>query len=97
MGGDLPPTPEDATAPSFMVIALRDPDGANLDRIQIVKGWVDGDGRPQTKVFDVPWSGDREPGGGRQAAAGRRYRYSCGPYKHHRRGSAGWVLGRSGI
>jgi len=34
---------------------------ANLDRIQIVKGWVDADGEPQTKVFDVAWAGDREP------------------------------------
>ena len=46
-----------------MVRALRDPDGANLDRIQIVKGWVGSDGEPQTKVFDVAWSGDREPVG----------------------------------
>jgi hypothetical protein len=60
MGGDLFAGPEGA-APTFMIRALRDPDGANLDRIQIVKGWVDGDGEPQTKVFDVAWAGDREP------------------------------------
>ncbi|MHA3979431.1 DUF3604 domain-containing protein [Halovulum sp. GXIMD14794] len=60
MGADLFAGPEGA-APSFMVRALRDPDGANLDRIQIVKGWVDADGEPRTKVFDVAWSGDREP------------------------------------
>jgi hypothetical protein len=58
MGGDLFAGPEGA-APTFMVRALRDPDGANLDRIPIVKGWVEG-GEPQTKVFDVAWSGDRE-------------------------------------
>lgn len=59
MGADLFAGPEGA-APTFMVRALRDPDGANLDRIQIVKGWVEA-GEPMTKVFDVAWSGDREP------------------------------------
>jgi hypothetical protein len=58
MGGDLFGGPEDA-APTFMIRALRDPEGANLDRIQIIKGWVDKDDEPQTKVFDVAWSGDR--------------------------------------
>jgi hypothetical protein len=53
-------TGPEAAAPTFIVRALRDPDGANLDRIQIVKGWVDGDGNPKTEVFDVAWSGDRE-------------------------------------
>jgi hypothetical protein len=61
MGADLFAGPE-GSAPTFMVRALRDPEGANLDRIQIVKGWVDEEGEPQTKVFDVSWSGDREPG-----------------------------------
>jgi hypothetical protein len=61
MGGDLHAGPEGA-APTIMVRALRDPDGANLDRIQIVKGWVDGSGEPQTKVFEAAWAGDREPG-----------------------------------
>ncbi|MBW8635876.1 DUF3604 domain-containing protein [Hoeflea sp. WL0058] len=61
MGADLFKGPEGA-APTFMVRALRDPVGANLDRIQIVKGWVNAEGEPQTKVFDVSWSGDREPG-----------------------------------
>ena len=60
MGADLFSGPEGAV-PNFMVRALRDPDGANLDRIQMVKGWVDAAGEPQTKVFDVAWSGDREP------------------------------------
>lgn len=60
MGADLFTGPAGA-APRFMVRALRDPDGANLDRIQIVKGWVDAVGEPQTKVFDVAWSGDRAP------------------------------------
>jgi hypothetical protein len=60
MGGDLFAGPEGA-APTFIVRALRDPDGANLDRIQIVKGWVDTKGKVRTKVFDVAWSGERKP------------------------------------
>jgi hypothetical protein len=43
------------------VAALKDPIGANLDRIQVVKGWLDAKGDPQEKVFDVAWSGDRKP------------------------------------
>jgi hypothetical protein len=62
MGGDLRVKPEDSTAPNFMVFALRDPIGANLDRIQIVKGWQDAEGNTQEKVYDVAWSGDRTPG-----------------------------------
>jgi len=61
MGSDLLPAPENAQAPSFLVYALRDPIGANLDRIQIVKGWLDSDGNPQEKVYDVAWSGNRQP------------------------------------
>jgi hypothetical protein len=56
MGGDLRPQPKDAKAPSFMVYALRDPIGANLDRIQVIKGWLDADGNTQEQVYDVVWS-----------------------------------------
>jgi hypothetical protein len=59
MGGTLKGT---GGAPSFTVWALKEPDGANLDRIQIVKGWVDARGEPQDRVFDVAWSGDRKRG-----------------------------------
>jgi hypothetical protein len=62
MGGDLPVRNESGS-PTFMVYALKDPLGGNLDRIQIVKGWLDGDGRTHEKVYDVVWSGDRRPGG----------------------------------
>jgi hypothetical protein len=62
MGGDLMPRPEKSSGPSFMVYALRDPIGANLDRIQVVKGWLGGDGKTHEKVYDVAWSGDRAPG-----------------------------------
>jgi hypothetical protein len=60
MGGDLRKRPAGAS-PSFLVYALRDPIGANLDRIQIVKGWLDDIGRTHEKVYDVVWSGDRTP------------------------------------
>ncbi len=61
MGGDLSNAPN-GKAPSFMVYALRDPIGANLDRIQIIKGWLDKAGKTHEKVYDVAWSGDRTPG-----------------------------------
>ncbi|MEP6388445.1 MAG: DUF3604 domain-containing protein [Halioglobus sp.] len=60
MGGDLP-VRENDTAPSFMVYALRDAIGANIDRIQIVKGWQEGK-TTKEQVYDVVWSGDRKPG-----------------------------------
>ena len=62
MGGDLSVKPVEAKAPTFLVYAMRDAMGANLDRIQIVKGWLDAEGVPQEKVFDVVWSDNRAPG-----------------------------------
>ena len=62
MGGDLPAAPKGATAPSFLAAALKDPIGGNLDRIQVVKGWVDAGGARHERVYDVAWSDDREPG-----------------------------------
>ncbi len=61
MGGDLGEAPE-GKSPTFLVAALKDPIGANLDRYQIVKGWLDKDGKLQEKVYDVAWSGDRKAG-----------------------------------
>ncbi|WP_193142749.1 DUF3604 domain-containing protein [Meridianimarinicoccus sp. MJW13] len=62
MGGDLAP-PAEGDAPDFLVYALRDPIGANLDRIQIIKGWIDAEtGAAMEKVHDVAWAGDRTPG-----------------------------------
>jgi hypothetical protein len=60
MGGDLPASGA-PRVPGFLVVAQRDPDGANLDRIQIVKGWLDQQGKSQEKVYNVAWSGEREP------------------------------------
>lgn len=61
MGGDLTAaTP--GKSPTFLVAAMKDPEGGNIDRIQIVKGWMDGTGALQEKVYDVVWSGDRKPG-----------------------------------
>ncbi len=57
MGGDLTDAP-DGGSPTLMIRALRDPDGANLDRIQIVKGWLNDDGTTSEKIFDVA-CGDR--------------------------------------
>jgi hypothetical protein len=61
MGGDLRQAPA-GRAPTFLVGAMKDPIGANLDRIQIVKGWVDAQGKVQEKVYDVVWSGGRQAG-----------------------------------
>jgi hypothetical protein len=61
MGGDIGPAP-DGKVPTFLVAALKDPIGGNLDRYQIVKGWLDGNGETHEKVYDVVWSGDRKPG-----------------------------------
>jgi hypothetical protein len=63
MGGDLAKAPA-GKAPTFLVAALKDPAGANLDRIQIVKAWVDASGKAQEKIYDVAWSGNRKPGKG---------------------------------
>ncbi|MDB4475986.1 DUF3604 domain-containing protein [bacterium] len=58
MGSDLPVT--SGESPTFMVYALRDPMGANLDRIQIIKGWLDADGATHEKVYNVAWSSGRD-------------------------------------
>jgi hypothetical protein len=55
MGSDLPQPPQGQSAPSFLVAALKDPLSGNLDRIQIVKGWVDNAGERKEKVYDVVW------------------------------------------
>jgi len=63
MGGDLTGYAS-GKSPSFLVAAMKDPYSGNLDRIQIVKGWLDSDGKLNEKVYDVVWSDNREPGSG---------------------------------
>ncbi|MBE2244566.1 MAG: DUF3604 domain-containing protein [Burkholderiaceae bacterium] len=62
MGADLAPMPAGGkgTAPHFVVWAVKDPTSANLDRIQVIKGWTQ-DGQSFEKVYDVAWAGDRKP------------------------------------
>jgi hypothetical protein len=62
MGGDLLKAPEGKNGPTFLVAALKDAYSGNLDRIQIIKGWLDASGKTHEKVYDVVWSGDRQPG-----------------------------------
>ncbi len=59
MGGDLTQAPK-GKAPAFLIYAIKDPRGANLDRVQIVKGWLKADGTSEEKVYNVAWSDARE-------------------------------------
>jgi hypothetical protein len=59
MGSDLRPREGD-NSPSFLIAALRDPIGANLDRVQVIKGWMDSEGSLHERIYNVAWSGDRE-------------------------------------
>ncbi|MEJ2258868.1 MAG: DUF3604 domain-containing protein, partial [Woeseiaceae bacterium] len=59
MGGELSTSD---TAPSFLVRAIRDPDGANLDRVQVIKGWLDDDGETRERVYDIAVSDNRPIG-----------------------------------
>ena len=60
MGGRLATAPP-GKRPTFLVIAMKDPEGANLDRVQIIKAWVDADGNSEEKIFDVAASNQRVP------------------------------------
>lgn len=59
MGGKLA-AGKAGQAPRFLVMAARDPDGANLDRVQIIKGWLDETGQQREKVYDVALSDERK-------------------------------------
>jgi hypothetical protein len=61
MGGDLVQAPA-GKPPVFLVQAMRDPEGPNLDRIQVIKGWLGKDGKTQERIFDVAVSGGRKIG-----------------------------------
>jgi len=59
MGSDLTAAPRNR-APGLLIHAAKDPAGANLDRVQVIKGWIDAEGNTQEHVYDVAWSGDRQ-------------------------------------
>jgi hypothetical protein len=81
MGGDLAAKPSTAEAPSFAIWAVKDPNGANLDRVQVIKVWEE-DGRQKEKVFDVVWSGPRKPFAetGKLPAVGNTVNQKTGTY-----------------
>jgi hypothetical protein len=81
MGGDLS---AGKGSPSFLVSALKDPMGGNLDRIQIVKGWTDASGKSQEKVFDVVWSSPetRKLVGGKLTPVGDTVDVATATYKN---------------
>ena len=60
MGGELSRAKK-GKSPSFIVAALSDPVGGNLDRVQMIKGWRDSEGNLQEKVYDIAWSDNRKP------------------------------------
>lgn len=81
MGADLPARPGSARAPKFLVQALKDPDGANLDRIQIIKIWLEGSNYEE-RIFDVAVSGNRriDPATGRAGQVGTSVDVQKGTY-----------------
>lgn len=83
MGGELASKP--GARPSFIISALKDPIGANLDRVQVVKGWIDKAGKTQEKVFDVVWSdmdGKRKAAGGKVPSVGDTVNVAAATYQN---------------
>ena len=56
MGGDIVRSSSPTAAPQFLIHAVKDPIGDNLDRVQVIKGWLGADGEPKEKIFNVAWS-----------------------------------------
>ena len=82
MGGDLGKQ-RGSNAPRFVVMASKDALGANLDRVQVVKGWVDKQGQLRDKVFDVVWAGQRQPGAeGKLPAVGNTVDLATATYRN---------------
>ena len=80
MGADLTNGPE-GKAPSFLVHAAKDPVEGNLDRIQVVKGWLNAEGNAEEKVYDAAWSGDRKQDvDGKLPAVGNTVNVETGTY-----------------
>jgi hypothetical protein len=81
MGSDLPVKPENANAPSLIVEAMKDPDGANLDRIQIIKVWLD-DGNYREKIFNIALSDARKLNAAKIKPVGNTVDLKTGTYKN---------------
>ena len=82
MGGDLI-TPTNKRSPEFIVRAVKDPQGANLDRVQIIKGWVDQQGASHEKIYNIAWSGNRSINKeGQLPAIGNTVDRNLGTYKN---------------
>jgi hypothetical protein len=81
MGGDLPTNSSHSAAPSFVAWALKDPNAANLDRIQVIKIWEE-NGAPKEKIYEVIWSGDRrvDPATGKLPPVGDTVDLHTGKY-----------------
>ena len=83
MGGELQAQDFVASEPEFLVVALKDPDGANLDRLQMVKGWLDAEGVEHEQVFDMAWAGERVQGvDGRLQAVGNTVDVTTGRFEN---------------
>jgi hypothetical protein len=93
MGSDL--KPGSGKAPTFLVMAMKDPKSGNLDRVQIIKGWLDAAGRQHQKIFDVVWSGDRKIGAdGKLPPVGNSVDLKAATYTDHigaRQLATGWT------
>ena len=82
MGSDLTNAPL-GKAPTFLISATKDPLDANLDRVQVVKGWIGADGAAQEHIYDVAWSGDRKPDkDGRLSSVGNTVSLDTGRYEN---------------
>lgn len=82
MGGTLA-VRRKGSAPQLMIRAVKDPAGANLDRVQVIKGWIDAAGRKREKVFDAAWSAGRRAGtDGRLPPVGNTVDLSQGRYRN---------------
>ena len=84
MGADLPQRPTGAGAPRLLIHAARDPDGANLDRVQVIKGWLGADGKAAERIFDVAWAGERaiDPASGKLPPVGNTVDVAAASYQN---------------
>jgi hypothetical protein len=81
MGGDLGQAPSNG-AVSLLIHAVKDPVGANLDRVQVIKGWLDAAGETHERVYDVAWAGERTPVNGALPTIGTTVDVSRATYEN---------------